>query len=99
MKITFIKSIFTALIILFGSIYLLFFFIPKKFEENANSGVSKGEIWMYSSGKENPFEKEEVRCYKVLDVKNGHVKYLHLPSGHINSSSIRLFKFKSKKIK
>ena len=54
---------------------------------------------MYDSGNENPFKKEEIRCYKVLDVKNGYVKYLKLPDGYISSSTVRSFKFKSKKIK
>lgn len=88
-----------SLIVLFGGAYLLFFYLPQKIRQKENSGVSVGEIWMYDSGNENPFKKEEIRCCKVLDVKNGYVKYLALPDGYVSSSSVRIFKFKSKKIK
>lgn len=80
-------------------VYILFIWIPKQIELNRNSGISVGEIWMYESGTENPFEKEEIRCYKVLDVKDGYVKYLALPKGYVSSSSVSIFKFHSKKIK
>lgn len=92
-------SLITSSVVLFGGAYLLFFFLPEKIRQRENSGVSIGEFWMYDSGNENPFKKEEIRCYKVLDVKNGYVKYLKLPDGYVSSSSVRSFKFHSKKIK
>jgi len=92
-------SLITSLIVIFGGAYLLFFFLPEKIRQRENSGVLIGEFWMYDFGNENPFKKEEIRCYKVLDVKNGYVKYLALPDGYISSSTVRSFKFKSKKIK
>lgn len=92
-------SLITSSVVLFGGAYLLFFFLPEKIRQRENSGVSIGEFWMYDSSNENPFKKEEIRCYKVLDVKNGYVKYLTLPDGYVSSNSVRSFKFRSKKIK
>lgn len=36
--------------------FLLFIYIPNKIEENANSGVKVGEIWMWEKKEPNPFE-------------------------------------------
>lgn len=99
MKTKEITKLIIKISLFFICVNALFVWIPNKLELERNSGVSIGEFWMYDSGNENPLKKEEIRCYKVLDVKNGYVKYLKLPDGYISSSTVRSFKFKSKKIK
>ncbi len=68
-------------------------------DNERNSGVEIGEIWCEISNEENPFKKIEYRCSKVIDVKNGYVKYLKLPDGYTSSTTISAFKWNSKKIK
>ncbi len=73
--------------------------IIKRRSYERNSGVEIGEIWCEISNEENPFKKTEYKCSKVVDVKNGYVKYLKLPDGYTSSTTISAFKWNSKKIK
>lgn len=53
--------------------------------------VRKGQIWEYTRNAKNPFEKKTILRRKVLEVKNGYVKYLDLQYSEIFSEKIDWF--------
>ena len=95
MRVTYISKLIAPILItcLFTALFI------KNRNDEKYSGVEKGEIWCEINNEMNPFKKIEYRCSKVIDVKNGYVKYLKLPDGYTSSTTISAFKWNSKKIK
>jgi len=64
-----------------------------------------GDVWMYVTNMDdkykNPFEECDTLYFKVLDVKNGYVKYERLPIWkrkirYVGSGSVRAFRVDSR---
>ena len=66
---------------------------------NSKPTVSVGDIWMYTPKEKDPFKKVEYNCYKVLELKQGFVKYINLRYGWTSSSTISDFTYNAKKIR
>ena len=63
---------------------------------NQNKNVEKGDVYLYSHDwdAEDPFEKIEIDTVKVIDIKDGFVKWLpnHKDSSFYLSGHLKYFK-------
>ena len=93
-----IKEFFKFMIGLFIFTFLLFKIIGFLSKPHPDP-VSVGDIWMYIPTEKDPFKKVEYNCYKVLEIKQGFVKYINLRYGWTSSSKISDFTYNAKKIR
>lgn len=50
-----------------------------------------GKIYKYEFDKGNPYEKDWVKYYRVIDINNGYVLYLDSLTGDTLNSKIKIF--------
>ena len=63
-----------------------------------NDTVNIGDEWSFTLNEEDPFKKNTVLRFYVLDIKDGYVQYWNEYFGKIDSSTIRYFKIGAEKI-
>lgn len=93
------------IVILTVSAMMLLFFKPvseySKYKDEfleKSKGLQIGDVYSFSYHKDNPFEKEEVYYYRVIDKKLGYVQYVDTLTLDTMSMEIEYFMSYFKKV-
>lgn len=73
------------------SFLVILLFEKSSIQNYLENDVAIGQIWVYDSCSEDPFKDPCPKRYKVLDIKNGFVKYLNMKDNFESSCSLHWF--------
>jgi hypothetical protein len=74
------------------------FIVTWGIEKIKSNSIKPGQVYKYTHGEDNPFEKPFVQINRVLEVKGDYVLYVN-QEGDTSSTTSRLFMYNSKQIK